>query len=171
MESSNTFQEFLRTLQRHYSNAYMDGEKQDSINSQLGKPALWELDSDQHYNVGRLGSDLAGENSRLLMKRSLSDGNILCKSNSPIEDANTEQNQHSDQSLLDRTQSANEGLSGSTPEISTCESNISYSRQSNLENDGMYYHDRWDSFDCSNFIDADWISSSGNSIEEETYER
>ncbi|XP_073151086.1 uncharacterized protein [Henckelia pumila] len=42
----------------------MDAEKQDAINvflgyfqSQQGKVALWELDSDQHYNVGRRGSD------------------------------------------------------------------------------------------------------------------
>ncbi|XP_022148395.1 phosphoinositide phosphatase SAC3-like isoform X2 [Momordica charantia] len=53
-------QEFFRTLQRYYSNAYMDSEKQDAINLFLGhfqpqkdKPALWELDSDQHCNLGR----------------------------------------------------------------------------------------------------------------------
>ncbi|GMQ07998.1 hypothetical protein CsSME_00051942 [Camellia sinensis var. sinensis] len=62
-------QEFFRTLQRYYSNAYMDAEKQDAINvflghfrPQQGKPALWEMDSDQHYNIGRHGS--ADENAR-----------------------------------------------------------------------------------------------------------
>nr|XP_033515364.1 phosphoinositide phosphatase SAC2-like isoform X1 [Nicotiana tomentosiformis] len=64
-------QELFRTLQRYYSNAYMDAEKQDAINvflghfrPQEGKPALWELDSDQHYNVSGHGSSLAMENSR-----------------------------------------------------------------------------------------------------------
>ncbi|KAL5225871.1 hypothetical protein ABZP36_012510 [Zizania latifolia] len=44
-------QEFFRTLQRYYSNAYMDAYKQASINLFLGyfqphqgKPALWELE-------------------------------------------------------------------------------------------------------------------------------
>uniref|UniRef100_A0A803RC94 Uncharacterized protein n=1 Tax=Cannabis sativa TaxID=3483 RepID=A0A803RC94_CANSA len=32
-------QEFFRTLQRYYSNAYMDAEKQDAINVQLKKNA------------------------------------------------------------------------------------------------------------------------------------
>ncbi|KAG6475223.1 hypothetical protein ZIOFF_064441 [Zingiber officinale] len=53
-------QELLRTIQRYYNNAYMDAEKQNAINLFLGhfqphqgKPALWELGSDQHYNIGR----------------------------------------------------------------------------------------------------------------------
>ncbi|CAN7131752.1 unnamed protein product, partial [Brassica rapa subsp. narinosa] len=53
-------QELFRTLQRYYSNAYMDAEKQDAINlflgyfkPQLDKPTLWELGSDQHYNAAR----------------------------------------------------------------------------------------------------------------------
>ncbi|CAN6887202.1 unnamed protein product [Brassica oleracea] len=45
--------EFLKSIQRYYSNTYTDDEKQDAINlflgyiqPQDGKPALWELDSD-----------------------------------------------------------------------------------------------------------------------------
>jgi len=56
-------QEFLRTLQRYYNNAYTDNDKQDAINvflghfqPQQGKPALWKLDSDQHYTIGRQGT-------------------------------------------------------------------------------------------------------------------
>nr|CAB3467343.1 unnamed protein product [Digitaria exilis] len=49
-------QEFFRTLQRYYSNAYMDAYKQAAINlflgyfePQVGKPALWEPESgDEH---------------------------------------------------------------------------------------------------------------------------
>lgn len=42
---------------------------------------------------------------------------------------------------------------------------------SDLQSDGIYFHDQRDLFDCSNFIDAGWLSSSGNSIEEDSYTR
>ncbi|KZV27550.1 hypothetical protein F511_04601 [Dorcoceras hygrometricum] len=129
-------QEFLRTLQRYYSNTYMDAEKQDAINvflgyfqPQQGKAALWELDSDQHYDVGRRGSDFSEENARSIIKRSLSDGNILCDTNSPIDDANAENVDNSNKPLSRKTQSCDMGLSESTPEISTCGSEVSFSRQ------------------------------------------
>ncbi|KAG8380206.1 hypothetical protein BUALT_Bualt07G0169300 [Buddleja alternifolia] len=186
-------QEFLRTLQRYYSNAYMDAEKQDAINvflghfqPQQGKPALWELDSDQHYNVGGRASDFAEENARSTIKRSLSDGNILSDSSSTIDDANMIQMDNSCPKPV-KVQGCNVGLSESTPDISTCDSDISYSRytpsmsrtrlfpdtqpEQYLENDNMYFVQRGDSFNCSNFLDVDWLSSSANSCEEETYER
>ncbi|EPS70421.1 hypothetical protein M569_04342, partial [Genlisea aurea] len=86
-------QEFLRTLQRYYSNVCMDAEKQDAINVLLGhfqpqpnKPALWELDSDQHYDLRRVGPNVAEDSVSISIKRSLSDGNILCGNNSsPID--------------------------------------------------------------------------------------
>lgn len=37
--------------------------------------------------------------------------------------------------------------------------------------DRIFYNKRLDSFNCSNFLDVDWISSSGNSCEDEQYER
>ncbi|KAF5935794.1 hypothetical protein HYC85_026923 [Camellia sinensis] len=40
-----------------------------------------------------------------------------------------------------------------------------------LENDRVCLDGHRDSFHCSNFWDVDWLSSSGNSCEEETYER
>ncbi|MCL7040143.1 hypothetical protein MKW94_022989, partial [Papaver nudicaule] len=53
-------QDIIRSVQRYHSNAFTDAEKQDAINvflghfqPQLGRPALWELDSDQNFNVGR----------------------------------------------------------------------------------------------------------------------
>ncbi|KAK4427437.1 Phosphoinositide phosphatase SAC2 [Sesamum alatum] len=187
-------QELLRTLQRYYSNAYMDAEKQDAINvflghfqPQPGKPALWELDSDQHYNVGRRGSDFTEENARSIIKRSLSDGNILCDSNSPIDDTKVMQVDNSHRPLPAKLQGCNMGHSDSTPDFSNCESDISYSRytpsmsrrqlfpdmqpENYLENDSIYFVERGDSFNCSNFLDVDWLSSSGNSCEEDTYER
>ncbi|XP_059640914.1 phosphoinositide phosphatase SAC2-like isoform X2 [Cornus florida] len=186
-------QELFRTLQRFYSNAYMDAEKQDAINvflghfqPQQGKPALWELDSDQHYSVGRHSFNFAEENARSFIKRSLSDGNILCESNSSIEATNAGQNEYSDQLLPEKLHGGNKGISESTPEISTCESDISYSRYTpsmsrrqlfsdaqldQCETDHIFFNQCRDSFNCSNFLDVDWISSSGNSCEEETYDR
>ncbi|XP_024973436.1 phosphoinositide phosphatase SAC2-like isoform X1 [Cynara cardunculus var. scolymus] len=171
-------QEFFRTLQRYYSNAYMDAEKQDAINvflghyqPQLGKPALWELDSDQHYNVGSRGSNLFQENTRRPFKRSLSDG--LCEASSVIEP--------------EKAQDSRKGLSESSPEISTCESDSSYPRytasmsrrqllldghsEDYPNSDHIFYNKRLDSINCSNFLDVEWLSSSGNSCEDEAYER
>ncbi|KAI3803311.1 hypothetical protein L1987_31461 [Smallanthus sonchifolius] len=160
-------QEFFRTLQRYYSNAYMDAEKQDAINvflghyqPQIGRPALWELDSDQHYNVGSQGSNFSVERARLI-KRSLSVGNFLYDDNI-IRDAN---------SAIGTTQNNEESL----PEILS-ESDSSYPRYTNStspeespNSDAVFY--KKDSFNCSNFLDVDWLSSSGNSCEDETYER
>ncbi|AQL01366.1 Phosphoinositide phosphatase SAC2 [Zea mays] len=72
-------QEFFRTLQRYYSNAYMDAYKQAAINlflgyfqPQVGKPALWEPESgDEH---------VLDDETCKLMKRARSDGSILNKS-------------------------------------------------------------------------------------------
>ncbi|KAJ6809580.1 phosphoinositide phosphatase SAC2-like [Iris pallida] len=83
-------QKVLTILQRYYSNTYVDAEKQDAINVFLGhfqphpdKPALWELGSDQHYNMGRRGHAFLDGNMRSL-KRSFSDGNIPCEHNTSI---------------------------------------------------------------------------------------
>lgn len=39
------------------------------------------------------------------------------------------------------------------------------------ESNHICYDDHGDACTCSNFLDVDWLSSSGNSCEEETYER
>ncbi|RDX72707.1 Phosphoinositide phosphatase SAC3 [Mucuna pruriens] len=175
-------QEFFRTLQRYYSNAYMDAMKQDAINvflghfqPQQGKPALWELGSDQLYDTGRHGDD----DARSFFKRSFSDGNILNESSTPMSAPS--------QGLPVRSEEGGKGICESSPEISTTESDISFSRYTPsmprrqlfgemqrercLENDHIYYSDHGDSFSCSNFVDLDWLSSSGNSCEEEAFER
>ncbi|KAK1280159.1 Phosphoinositide phosphatase SAC2 [Acorus gramineus] len=187
-------QEFFRTLQRYYSNAYMDAEKQDAINvflghfqPQEGKPALWELDSDQHYNVGMRGLAYSDENTRSFFKRSLSDGNILCESNASVSDSTSGQKKPIHSVLPDIGTTM--GLSESTPEISTCDSDISYSRYTPsvarrqlfadmqrdrcCESEHICFNENGseDGFNCSNFLDLDWLSSSGNSCEEEIYDR
>nr|GMC77408.1 phosphoinositide phosphatase SAC2-like isoform X1 [Ipomoea batatas] len=163
-------QEVFRTIQRYYSNAYMDAEKQDAINVFLGyflpldgKPALWELDSDQ---FGR--HSLAFGSLRSRIKRSFSDGNIICPTNLPVEDASNEQQAAYEPPLPVE----------STPDVSTCESGMSHSRctpsmsgrELFSESQAEQSLERGDS-NFSNFVDVEWLSSSGNSCEEETYER
>ncbi|KAG9159038.1 hypothetical protein Leryth_018582 [Lithospermum erythrorhizon] len=175
-------QEFLRTLQRYYSNAYMDAEKQDAINvflghfrPQQGRPALWELDSDQHFNVGRHGLGYVVESPRSIIKRSRSDGSILS-------DSKSEQIEDSCQPNISKAQGSNKGHSESSPEISTCESRLSYSRYKplmnrtklivdNVEREDTSFHGSVKMFNRSNFLNMDWLSSSANSCEEEAYER
>ncbi|XP_028795848.1 phosphoinositide phosphatase SAC3 isoform X2 [Neltuma alba] len=122
-------QEFFRTLQRYYSNAYMDSEKQDAINvflghfqPQQGKPALWELDSDQHYDAGKQGD----EDGRLFFKRSLSDGSILRGSSTSMSTPASKQENFSRPILPDGSEGS-KAHSESSPEI-TSESDIAFSR-------------------------------------------
>ncbi|PON62552.1 Phosphoinositide phosphatase SACs [Trema orientale] len=180
-------QELIRTLQRYCNNAYWDRDKQDAINvflghfqPQPGKPALWELGSDQHYNIGRRDPNFADGNVRQVIKRSLSDGNIPCESGTPEASAVVGCNQP-----LFKTP-ANEGLSESTPLISTYENNVSCCRytpsmsrkqffkfmqeEQFIELDHISY-DEHEECNFSNFMDADWLSSSGNSCEGDTHDR
>ncbi|XP_026441021.1 phosphoinositide phosphatase SAC2-like [Papaver somniferum] len=83
-------QDIVRSFQRYLSNAYTDAEKQDAINIFLGyfqprqgRPALWELDADQHFNVG-MRNDSFDENARLSFQRSASAGNLVSASDNPM---------------------------------------------------------------------------------------
>lgn len=188
-------QEFFRTLQRYYSNAYMDAEKQSAINvflghfqPQLGKPALWNLGSDHHCSPGGNGQTDIDENGRSLFKRCWSDGSILHPSGSPMSSTHDQREKVSKLVFPDSSEGSNQHVVESTPEISASESDTSYHRHTNsapckqlfgdvqreiyvVENDNVNVHERVDSIDCSNFVDLDWLSSSGNSCEEESYER
>ncbi|KAL6649338.1 hypothetical protein ACP70R_013562 [Stipagrostis hirtigluma subsp. patula] len=177
-------QEFLRTLQRYYNNAYTDPDKQDAINvflghfqPQQGKPALWKLDSDQHYNIGRQGT-INEEIGRAFIKRSMSDGNILCENSAPVSGCNNGEN---NTELLPMQQLDDiREPSDSAPEISICEPNpcsstnygtmpgrhsMSEERQNYLKRLG------YPELHSSNFLDLDLLSSSGNSCDEEVFER
>ncbi|KAL6867237.1 hypothetical protein ACP4OV_015261 [Aristida adscensionis] len=177
-------QEFLRTLQRYYNNAYTDHEKQDAINvflghfqPQQGKPALWKLDSDQHYNIGRQGT-LNEEIGRSFIKRSLSDGNILCENSIPVSNCN---NGVSNTELLPMQQLDDiREPSDSAPEISICEpdpcSSTNYGTmpgRHSMSEERQNYLKRlgYPELHSSNFLDLDLLSSSGNSCDEEVFER
>ncbi|KAA3478466.1 phosphoinositide phosphatase SAC2-like [Gossypium australe] len=178
-------QEFFRTLQRYYRNAYLDAEKQRAINlflghfqPQQGKPALWELDSDQHYTVGSHGLN-SNEYAKPSFKRSLSDGNILYGTNSSMAASNVGHLEPLSENL-----EATRGLSDSSSEMPTSE--ISYSsltpRMSckqlfgDMEMDHIFegnricFDENGDECNCTNF-DMDWLSSSGNSCDDDTCDR
>ncbi|CAN1136073.1 Phosphoinositide phosphatase SAC4 [Linum perenne] len=185
-------QEFFRTLQRYYSNAYMDAQKQDAINvflghfqPQYGKPALWELDSDQYLNVGTNAQDHDTRLFRSFFKRSFSDGNILHHSCCPVSAPNLIRHNVSKTALPEQWQGATNIYSESSPTTSTCNSSIAFSRnnpplpQRQLfgdiqrdqihESDHVYFSE--DTLNWSNFVDLDWLSSSGNSFEDEPFDR
>ncbi|XP_010049319.2 phosphoinositide phosphatase SAC3 isoform X2 [Eucalyptus grandis] len=183
-------QEFFRTLQRYYNNAYMDAMKQDAIDVFLGnfqpdidKPAVWELDSDQPSDSGRNGQTDVNEDGRSIFKRCMSDGNILRKTNPSMSTTKIDPEKYCASVLPDRSEGARRVLSESSPDISTSESEITFSRytpsmprrqlfgDAQRENNHIHYTEYGDSSSCSNFVDLDWLSSSGNSCEEEPYER
>ncbi|MCD7455894.1 hypothetical protein HAX54_030045 [Datura stramonium] len=128
-KAATSSQEFFRTVQRFYSNAYVDPEKQDAINvflghfqPQEGEPALWELNPDQHYDVRRHESSPTAERSRY---------NPSMSGRQLFHDMQLEQ----------------------------C-----------LGSGSINFHEG-PLFDSSNFLDVDWLSSSGHSCEEEKYDR
>ncbi|XP_039033926.1 phosphoinositide phosphatase SAC2-like isoform X2 [Hibiscus syriacus] len=172
-QAATQSQEFFRTLQRYYSNAYVDAEKQSAINlflghfqPQQGKPALWELDSDQHYSVGRHGPNLFNEDARTSFKRSLSDGSIL----SPMGATNVRHHQ----SLSGNKDEATYALSDSTP-FSRFTPRMSCrllfgDMQDQFPDSNRICYENVDECNCTNF-DMDWISSSGNSCDDDVYDR
>ncbi|KAI5405798.1 suppressor of actin mutation [Lathyrus oleraceus] len=168
-------QEFIRTIQRYYNNTCLDGAKQNAINIFLGhfqphqgKPALWELDSDQHYNIGSHGPNLADG----IVGRSQSDY-ILGESDATIRNLHAPDCQHSSENPNKRS------LLESPLDTFTCESSIcdcwqiygGMGKDQYCKSDHICYEEHEDASDCSNFLDVDWLSSSGNSCEEELLER
>ncbi|XP_051113877.1 phosphoinositide phosphatase SAC3-like isoform X3 [Andrographis paniculata] len=179
-------QEFLRTLQRYYSNAYMDAEKQNAINVFLGhfqpepdKADLWELDSDQHY-VGRNGELYIDEDVGSFFKRSWSDGQILRKNTSPSSALNINKG-FPGAAFPSDARGQIKMLFESTPEISTSGSKLACSRYPpllpsrqnflDIRRIGYFEHDIGEGNHRTNFVDLDWLSSSGNLCEEELLER
>ncbi|VAI71627.1 unnamed protein product [Triticum turgidum subsp. durum] len=152
-------QEFFRTLQRYYSNAYMDAYKQAAINLFLGyhrpqqeKFAPWESESVSGENV-------LDDKTSQLIKRSRSDGSILRKSNTSL---------------------SSNGPNGiSTPGFSdfenelqppNCRSGSVHDAVSKLRYTPTVPHIKYTSCELdygnfsgdSNFLDLDWLSASDN---------
>ncbi|KAM3194594.1 hypothetical protein ACQJBY_070947 [Aegilops geniculata] len=152
-------QEFFRTLQRYYSNAYMDAYKQAAINLFLGyhrpqqeKFAPWESES-------VAGENVLDDKTSQLIKRSRSDGSILRKSNTSL---------------------SSNGPNGiSTPGFSdfknelqppSCRSGSVHDAVSKLSYTPTVPHIKYTSCELdygnfsgdSNFLDLDWLSASDN---------
>ncbi|CAI8598476.1 unnamed protein product [Vicia faba] len=172
-------QELIRIIQRYYNNTCLDGAKQKAINiflghfqPQQGKPALWELDSDQYCDIGSHGPNLADGVVGSLIRRSQSDY-ILGESDAAIRNLHAPDCQHSSENPDKRS------CLESTSDTFTCESSIChcwkiYGGMGNdqyCESDHICYEKHKDACDSSNFLDVDWLSSSGNSCEEELLER
>lgn len=194
-------QEFFRSIQRYYSNVYMDAEKQDAINvflgyfqPQQGKPALWELDSDQHCNIGRRIDSFVNDNTRSDFKRCLSDGNILWQNATSMSaNSNTRDNpskakmpfterslQESDGTLTEdslsdyRRMRDGNSYSRFMPLVSRRKVQCDFSENQPPTSENIFQSDQQgigDGFTKSNLIDVDSLSSSGNSCEEDAYER
>ncbi|KAH7279547.1 hypothetical protein KP509_37G024000 [Ceratopteris richardii] len=185
-------QEFFRSLVRHYNNALLDGEKQDAINIFLGhfrpenhKVALWRFDSDHHRQFRRAGDDPLND-LRLSIKRSFSVEDMLDKDETVkllAEAASHDFNPSETASL--RRQLINldkRGITISEAELQQCLANedgfVSFSdvRQNRavtpLSKLSNSLHRSVDVVKClGDCADAEWLSSSGNSCEEDAQER
>lgn len=188
-------QEFFRSLVRHYNNALLDGEKQDAINIFLGhfrpesgKLALWQLDSDNHLQFRRGGDDPLND-LRLSFKRSFSAEDMLDKDDvvKVLSEASLRTDINLNKSISLKRQVINmekRGVTISEAELKNCLTNedgfpsFSDVRQIKERADASLlslYSSLYRSAetvgclgDCA---DADWLSSSGNSCEEDAQER
>ncbi|MCO5589206.1 hypothetical protein L7F22_043172 [Adiantum nelumboides] len=186
-------QEFFRSLVRHYNNALLDGDKQDAINIFLGhfrpessKLALWQLDSDNHLQFRRGGDDPTND-LRLSFKRSFSAEDMLDKDD--VAKLFSKAVLRTDSSLIKsatlRKQLINlekRGATISEAELKKCLANEdgfpSFSDvRHNREDPSLLslYSSLYRSADTVRCLgecaDADWLSSSGNSCEEDAQER
>ncbi|KAI5061167.1 hypothetical protein GOP47_0023672 [Adiantum capillus-veneris] len=186
-------QEFFRSLVRHYNNALLDGEKQDAINIFLGhfrpessKLALWQLDSDNHLQFRRGGDDPMND-LRLSFKRSFSAEDMLDKDDvaKVLSEAVLRTDSGLNKSLALKKQLLNLEKRGAT--ISEAELKKCFANEDGFPSFSDVRHNRADPSllslysslyrsadtvkclgDCA---EADWLSSSGNSCEEDAQER
>jgi hypothetical protein len=167
-------QEFFRTLQRHYSNACIDANKQAAINLFLGyfqpeqgNPALWELESSsEEHNNETL--DHTGDSA---MPRVQSDGSLLCVSNTSIPGDSDELLNGAQPDELQSPQVESDLVHEN--EISPpFESEASNSRYTPTVSHNHIHHvlsshiDDCNGSGDSNFLDLEWLSNSGISSDE-----
>ncbi|KAJ4883573.1 Phosphoinositide phosphatase SAC4 [Raphanus sativus] len=173
-------QEFLRTLQRYYNNAYMDADKQDAINIFLGtfqpeqgKQAVWELRSDSQSS-GRNGELSMEDDERFFVKRCLSDGNILHESRTPMTSMSSKHESISRKGLPSRQvthivsesspdmPAADVALSRCTPSMPSSHFFGDAQKVQRNGSNSNYLSEQEDISSVSNFVDVEWLSSSEN---------
>lgn len=165
--------DLLRSIRRHYSNAYTDGQKQDAINiflghfqPELGKPPLWQLDSDNHLQIRRAGNNPLID-AKTPFKRSFSAGNMLEQySTGPLSPGLDFRLKHPS---LDAIPINNFGdmttdLDGDAFALTNPTSKVS-------KPDGIFETISDVRHGLVDYTDVDSISSSGNSCEEDFHER
>ncbi|CAB89043.1 putative protein [Arabidopsis thaliana] len=166
-------QEFLRTLQRYYNNAYMDADKQDAINIFLGTfqpeqgmPAIWELRSNSLSN-GRNGEMNIGKDERFLVKRCLSDGDFLHESCTPLSAMSSNHESMPQKGFSAPLQHVSHILSESSSDIPVS-NDVALSRKQlfgdvqkvhRFGSDQVYFGGEEDMSSVSNFVDIEWLSS------------
>uniref|UniRef100_A0A1J3GL11 Phosphoinositide phosphatase SAC3 n=1 Tax=Noccaea caerulescens TaxID=107243 RepID=A0A1J3GL11_NOCCA len=176
-------QEFLRTLQRYYNNAYMDADKQDAINIFLGTfqpeqgmPAIWELRSNSLSN-GQNGEMSIGEDERFLVKRCLSDGDFLHESCTPLSAMSSKHESTPQKGFSAPLHQMSHIISESSSDIPVSD-DVAFSRCSpsvpskqlfgdiqkvhRFGSDQVYFSGTEDMSSVSNFVDIEWLSSSEN---------
>ncbi|CAG7892024.1 unnamed protein product [Brassica rapa] len=185
-------QEFLRTLQRYYNNTYMDADKQDAINIFLGtfqpeqgKQAVWELRSDSHSNGQNVEISM-GEDERFLVKRCLSDGNILHESRTPMSAMSSKHESISRKGFESSSHQVTHIISESSPDmpaagyvaLSRCTpsmpSTYFFGDARKVQHNGSnsnYLSEQEDMSSVSNFVDVEWLSSSENLCENDQLNR
>ncbi|KAL6861880.1 hypothetical protein ACP4OV_017580 [Aristida adscensionis] len=164
-------QEFFRTLQRYYSNAYMDAYKQAAINlflgyfqPQQGKPALWEPESGEDTEEHLLNDDASNLNCHncadsmnqklgKFMKRASSDGSILRKSNTSMS-GNCRNGMHPNWSS-DSVHGISSTSNNAVAKL-RCTPTVSHVKHVSCEL--VYCNGSGD----SNFLDLDWLTATDN---------
>ncbi|KAG7564296.1 SAC domain [Arabidopsis suecica] len=185
-------QEFLRTLQRYYNNAYMDADKQDAINIFLGTfqpeqgmPAIWELRSNSLSN-GRNGEMSIAKDERFLVKRCLSDGDFLHGSCTPLSAMSSNDESMPQKGFSTPLQHVSHILSESSSDIpvsndvalSRCTPSMprkqlfgDVQKVHRFGSDQVYFGGEEDMSSVSNFVDIEWLLSSENPCENALFDR
>jgi hypothetical protein len=158
-------QEFFRTLQRYYSNAYMDAYKQAAINlflgyfePQVGKPALWEPESgDEH---------VLDDDTSKLMKRARSDGSILNNSKPPISSKGPNGMLNSAFTSSKKEEQypnwSSDSMHGMSSTSDNSVSKLRYTSSASHVKHISCELDYCNGSGDSNFLDLDWLSASDN---------
>ncbi|KAH7315454.1 hypothetical protein KP509_21G050400 [Ceratopteris richardii] len=177
--------EFFRSIWRHYNNAYLDGEKQNAINiflghfrPEVGKLELWQLESDGHSSATQVGDEFLDD--LMTTKRSLSAGNMIEPNDSSIlEDALSMKSSFMSKRTPLLVALGKRGVTLSEVEMrkglkevdeTACESRqVEFS--TTTANGDVAQGKLLDPSSLVDGADHDWLSSSGNSCEEDVQER
>ncbi|KAF3505885.1 hypothetical protein F2Q69_00000883 [Brassica cretica] len=158
--------------------AYQYGGSAAHNKPEKGRQAIWELRSDFRSN-GQNGEISIEEDERFLVKRCLSDGNILHESRTPMSAMSSKHESISHKGFVSSRQ-VNHVTSESSPDMPAA-GDVSLSRctpsmpsthffgdAKKIQHNGSssyYLSEQEDMSSVSNFVDVEWLSSSENLCE------